>query len=93
MILALNNLQSLICHKTQPTSQSTKPFYQICFSDKDTPIEILTFFMTSGRFQEFIDGDGEHVETELYHKGAKGKGSKHFLIGLNNIAPKIIRGL
>ena len=39
--------------------------YQFYFSNKDTPIEILTFFLliTCGKFHECIDKDGEHVKT------------------------------
>ena len=58
MDLVLNNLQRLICRKTQTTNQPVlhpnqditgsflrrSPEYQICFSNKDTLIEILTFF-------------------------------------------------
>ena len=42
------------------------------FSNKDIPIEILTFSqITYGRIQECIDKTYEDVETlKLYHKGA-----------------------
>ena len=39
------------------------PPYQLCFSNKDSPIEILTFLFTCGRFQECAEMNGEHVET------------------------------
>ena len=56
-----------------------------CFLNKDTPVEILTFFLiTCGRYQDCVDGDGEHLEIVWNYIIIKvySWGCYHFLITL-----------